>query len=42
MEHEKHKVISEREKIEAEIRSIKAVNEELFKQNNIGQNVMPM
>lgn len=35
MEHEKAKVIQEREKIENEIKSIKAMNEELFRQHNI-------
>lgn len=36
MEHEKAKVIQEREKIENEIKSIKAMNEELFRQHSIG------
>ena len=35
MEHEKQKVVQEREKIENEIRSIKAMNEELYRQNNM-------
>jgi hypothetical protein len=36
MDDEKSKVILEREKIENEIRSIKTMNEDLFRQHNIG------
>ena len=34
MEDEKRKVIQEREKIEEEIRSIKVLNEDLYRQND--------
>ena len=35
MEQEKNKVIQEREKIEHEIRSIKALNEEMYRQTGV-------
>jgi len=37
MEDEKQKVVFEREKIEEEIRSIKVLNEDLYRQNGIMQ-----
>lgn len=36
MDSEKQKVIAEREKIENEIKGIKGLNEELYRQNNLG------
>ena len=35
MDSEKQKVVAEREKIESEIKGIKALNEELYRQNNM-------
>ena len=39
MDSEKQKVVAEREKIESEIKGIKALNEELYRQNNMNDSV---